>query len=386
MGLFRRKSSQYQTFDRQYSSRVNRSFGGRFDWTIAVITVLLICAGLVNLYSAVYGMQAKGSLFANQIRWLAICAFIMIFIYLVNYHVYEAGAFWLYGITVFLLVLTLLVGQTTKGSSRWLGIGSFTFQPSELSKIALVIALARFFTQKPKSDGYKLKELFVPFLLVLAPSVLIIREPDLGTTILHVLVFASMCLFVGVKRKSILTLATLVTASVPTAWFLLMKEYQRERILTLFNPDRDPLGAGYHIRQSLIAVGSGKLFGKGFMNGTQTKLQFLPETHTDFIFSVLAEEWGFIGCVIVLALFFFLIAWAISVSAKSKDRFGSIAAFGLASILFWQVVINVGMVVNLAPVVGVVLPFFSYGRTAAFSMLCVVTLLLNINSRRYMFE
>jgi len=387
MRLWKKKRRpKYPVMGQEFSSRFDRNVGHRFDWGIAVVVLFLVITGIMNLYSAVQGSLTKEALFAAQVRWFIICAGLMFVIYLINYHFYEAASWSIFGFVIFLLVLTLVVGITTKGSARWVGIGAFRFQPSEISKIAMVLVLARFFSQKPRTAGYSLRELGIPFLILLAPTVLILLEPDLGTAILHVLIFGSVCMFVGIKKRSILTLAGALTAVLPLAWFFILKEYQRARILTLFNPDRDPLGTSYHIRQSLIAVGSGKFFGNGYLQGTQSKLEFLPETHTDFVFSVLAEEWGFFGCLIVLGLYFILITWAVSIAAKSKDRFGSIAAFGLASILFWHVFINVGMVLNLMPVVGVVLPFFSYGRTSAFTMLAVVTLLMNISSRRYMFE
>lgn len=384
--LRRRRPAGNHFFNQPFQSRVNRSVGARLDFTMAFVVLLLIVLGMVNLFSAVETSQENSGLFNTQLQWLAICAVAMIFVYIVNYHFFDALAYWFFGASMVTLVLVLLVGQTIKGSTRWLGFGFFTFQPSEVSKIALVFCLARYFSQYPKTDGYSLGDLWIPLGILAVPSALIMLEPDLGTMIVHVLIFASMCLFVGIKRWTLFGMSITGLAAAPLAWFFALHDYQRERVLTLLNPDRDPLGSGYHIRQSLIAIGSGKFFGKGYLQGTQTRLQFLPEQHTDFVFSVLSEEWGFLGGFVVLTLFFVLIIWGMSVAAKSKDQFGSILAFGLTSVLFWHVVINVGMALGLMPVVGVVLPFFSYGRTAAITMLFVVTMLLNISSRRYMFE
>jgi len=384
--LFKRRSYDSNVFDRRYSSRVNRSAGARFDWAMTFIILLLIVFGILNLYSAVHGSVQKEAMFYSQVQWIVICAILMIPLFLINYQFYESSAYWIFGLTCSLLVILFFFGYEAKGASRWISFGGFSFQPSELTKITLVICLSRYFVQKPRSEGYGLGQLGLPLLLTLIPFSLIIIEPDLGTAVLHILIFGSICAFVGIKRRSILLMTGITVVLLPITWFFALKDYQRERIFTLFDPNRDPLGAGYHIRQSLLAIGSGKVFGKGYLQGTHTKLQFLPEQHTDFVFSVLAEEWGFVGGIVVLALFFILIAWGFSVAANSKDHFGSIMAFGLSSILFWHVFINVGMALNIMPVVGVVLPFFSYGRTSIITMMIVVTLLMNINSRRYMFD
>ena len=386
MPLFKRQKYESNVFDRRYSGRINRSAGARFDWAMIFIIALLLVIGVLNLYSAVHGSPQKEAMFYSQVQWIVICLFLMIPLILINYQFYESSAYWIFGITCFLLIVPFFFGYSAKGAHRWVSIAGIGFQPSELTKITLVMCLARYFVQKPSSEGYNLSQLSVPFLFVLAPFVLIIIEPDLGTAMLHMLVFGSICAFVGIKRRSVIFVSVVTVVLLPLTWLFILKDYQRERVLTLIDPNRDPLGAGYHIRQSLLAIGSGKIFGKGYLQGTHTKLQFLPEQHTDFVFSVLAEEWGFVGGIVVLALFFILIAWGFSVAANSKDRFGSIMAFGLSSILFWHVFINVGMVLNIMPVVGVVLPFFSYGRTSVITMMIVVTLLMNISNRRYMFD
>ncbi len=386
MPLFRRRTYESNVFDRRYQGRVNRSAGAGFDWAMTFIITTLIVMGILNLYSAVHGSPVKEAMFYSQVQWIVICAVLMIPLFLINYQFYESSAYWLFGVTCFFLIVPFFFGYAAKGAYRWISIAGLSFQPSELTKITLVMCLSRYFVQKPSSEGYELNKLGAPVLLVLVPFLLIIIEPDLGTAMLHMLVFGSICAFVGIKRRSVLLMTILTVVLLPLTWFFALKDYQRERVLTLIDPERDPLGAGYHIRQSLLAVGSGKIFGKGYLQGTHTKLQFLPEQHTDFVFSVLAEEWGFVGGIVVLALFFIVIAWGFSVAANSKDRFGSIMAFGLSSILFWHVFINVGMALNIMPVVGVILPFFSYGRTSIITMMMVVTLLMNINSRRYMFD
>jgi rod shape determining protein RodA len=215
------------------------------------------------------------------------------------------------------------------------------------------------------------------------PTLLIFRQPDLGTMVLLVLIFTSILLFVGVRFKSWLIMGSGVGAAIPVLWHLL-KPYQRNRLLTFLNPDLDPLKTGYHITQSKIAVGSGTFFGKGFLQGTQSQLHFLPEQHTDFIFSVLAEEWGFMGCFILLFLLLLLISRGLKISNTSKDRAGAILAVGLTAMLFWQTFINVGMVVGILPVVGVPLPLVSYGGTSLVMTLTGVGILMNISMRRFM--
>lgn len=381
-----RKPKGTHFFNQPFQSRVNRSVGARLDFAMAFVILLIIGLGLLNLYSSVESSPSKSGLFTTQVQWYVICCLAMIVVYAINYHFYDAAAYWLYGAAVVLLILVLLVGKTAKGSSRWIELGFFSFQPSELSKIAFVLCLARYFSQYPKTEGYRLGDLAIPFGLLAVPTILMLMQPDLGTAMLHVLIFGSVCVFVGLRLRTLLGLGFSAIAAAPLMWFFGLKDYQRLRVLTLLDPESDPLGSGYHIRQSLIAIGSGRFIGKGYLHGTQTRLQFLPEQHTDFIFSVLSEEWGFLGAAFVLMLFFALIVWGVSVAARSKDNFGSILAFGMVSILFWHVFINVGMALGIMPVVGVVLPFFSYGRTAIFTMLVAVTLLLNINSRRSMFE
>ncbi len=381
-----RKPKGTHFFNQPFQSRVNRSIGSRLDFAMAFVILLIIGLGLLNLYSSVESSVSKSALFTAQVQWFVICGLAMIVVYAINYHFYDAAAYWLYGAAVVLLILVLIVGKTAKGSSRWIEIGFFSFQPSELSKIAFVLCLARYFSQYPKAEGYRLGDLGIPFALLAVPTFLMLLQPDLGTAMLHVLVFGSVLLFVGLRPRTLLGLSVTAIAAAPLMWFFGLKDYQRLRVLTLLDPESDPLGSGYHIRQSLIAIGSGRFLGKGYLHGTQTRLQFLPEQHTDFIFSVLSEEWGFLGAAFVLILFFALIVWGVSVAARSKDNFGSILAFGMVSILFWHVFINVGMALGIMPVVGVVMPFFSYGRTAIFTMLVAVTLLLNVNSRRSMFE
>lgn len=230
-----------------------------------------------------------------------------------------------------------------------------------------------------------MRELFTPFVLAIIPFFLIVKQPDLGTGMIVLLIAGSMTVFVKIERRSLLCIITSCTIAVPLVWFLL-KGYQKRRILTFLDPDRDPLGAGYHVIQSKIAIGSGMISGKGFLKGTQNALAFLPEQHTDFIFSVLAEEWGFIGAFILLCLFLIFIIWGLNIAYRCREPFGTIIAVGVTAMIFWQVFINIAMTMGLMPIVGVTLPFISYGGSSVITTMICVGLLLNISMRRFLAE
>jgi len=283
-----------------------------------------------------------------------------------------------------LLFLVLFVGHSGGGSQRWIDLGFFRLQPSEPAKVAIVLVMAKYFQQDEPRGGYRLRDLWVPFGLVAPLIILTLVQPDLGTAIILGLVFISMVLMGGLRLKSFFYLAGAGLALLPIGWQFL-RPYQRQRVLTFIDPDRDPLGAGYHVIQSQIAIGSGQLFGKGYMRGTQNRLDFLPAQHTDFIFAVFSEEWGFAGCFVLLACYFALIVYGLRLVERAKDRFGALLVFGMLSIIFWHVVINVAMVAGLLPVVGVPLPLFSYGGSALATMMFGVGLMINVSMRRYVF-
>jgi rod shape determining protein RodA len=244
--------------------------------------------------------------------------------------------------------------------------------------------MVKYFQEDEPRGGYRLRDLWVPFALVAPLVFLTLIQPDLGTAIILGMVFMSMILLGGLRLKSFFCLAGAGLACLPIAWQFL-RPYQRERVLTFIDPDRDPLGAGYHVIQSQIAVGSGRLFGKGYLHGTQNRLDFLPAQHTDFIFAVFSEEWGFVGCFILLACYFALIVYGLKVVERAKDRMGALLVFGTLSIIFWHVVINVAMVAGVLPVVGVPLPLFSYGGSALATMMFAIGLMINVSMRRYIF-
>lgn len=365
--------------------QIDRRLLIHFDWTLLGIALAIASIGILNLYSATAKMEMSGTpLYLKQIFWLLIGLTVMVTIAFIEYRSFSDVAYIAYSIALFFLIIVLGYGIITSGAQRWVKIGSLSFQPSEFVKLSLIFALAKFFHRPSERKGYALKHLPFPFLLLFLPMILILKQPDLGTAIILLLVFFSILIFVKIRWSSLLTIALAGGAAMPLLWSFL-KEYQKKRIITFFNPDLDPLGAGYHLIQSKIAVGSGGILGKGFMKGTQSKLGFLPEQQTDFIFSALGEEWGFIGSLFLVGLYFVLILWGLRIAVQAKDRFGAILAFGVVAMLFWHVFINIGMVLGIMPVVGVPLPLLSYGGSFMISTFIGIGLLLNVSMRRYLF-
>lgn len=365
---------------------IDRRLFTNFDWTLCWLVALIAVIGVFNIYSASASYKMIGTpFFIKQIYWISAGLFLSLIVCSIDYHILEDIAYWIYGALLLLLILVLAVGKTSMGATRWIHLGFFSIQPSEPMKIVIIAVFARFFSNRTHYKGIGLRELGYPFLLLAGPLLLIIKQPDLGTAILVLLIVCSMVLYVGVRWTTIVSVILSAIPAIYLGWHNFLHEYQKERILNFLNPDRDPLGSGYHIIQSKIAVGSGGIMGKGFLNGTQSHLRFLPEQHTDFAFSVFAEEWGFIGCMFVLILYLLLILWGLNIAGRCNDRFGSLLAVGVTAMLFWHILINMGMVIGLFPVVGVPLPFFSYGGTSMITSMVGVSILLNISMRRFMF-
>jgi rod shape determining protein RodA len=356
-----------------------------FNWTYLLLILLLAVVGIANMYSATSSWTtAAQPVYLKQLYWLGIGVVIVLFVCLFDYRHLEYLSFPMYGGNLLLLLLVMVVGKTSMGATRWINLGGLNVQPSEIMKIVIIIVLARYFSEKSHLRGFNLKELIVPGLILGVPALMIMKQPDLGTALLVLSIGATMALFAGVQRSTIIFLGLSGVAAAGGGWFLL-RNYQKQRILTFLNPERDPLGAGYHIIQSKIAVGSGGINGLGFMKGTQSQLSFLPERHTDFAFSVFAEEWGLIGCLVLLALYCLIVLWGLHIALKSNDRFGMYIAVGVSAMLFWHIIVNLGMVIGLLPVVGVPLPLFSYGGTSMITTMTGVGLLLNVSMRRFMF-
>jgi rod shape determining protein RodA len=363
--------------------KIDRRLIFNFDWMLLLLVLLIVCVGIVNLYSAGYGIS--GEPYLKQIRWVFLGLFVMFLTFAFDYRWIARYGYWVHGLALMLLIAVFVVGAVTKGSQRWITLGGFSIQPSELVKITLILALAKYFNDHRLEGKYGIRELVVPFLIVLAPFVLVLKQPDLGTALMLMILFGSMVLFVGIRWKTLLSLCATVLLIIPLGWNFLA-EYQQERVLTFIDPERDPLGSGYHIIQSIIAIGSGGIFGKGFMRGTQSQLKFLPEQQTDFVFSVFAEEWGFLGVLLVLVLFLVLILWGLKIAQHSRDYLGTLIAYGVTMMIFWGVFINVAMVLGILPVVGIPLPFISYGGSSMVKMMVATGLLMNVSMRRYVLQ
>jgi rod shape determining protein RodA len=367
---------------------IDRRLIHNFDWGLLLIVVLLGAVGLTTVYSAVTAdppPAAQRVLFYKQMIWFALGWVVMTASFSFSYRVLERWAHPIYIACVLLLLGVVVFGKLAGGSRRWLALGPLHLQPSELIKIAIVLVLAKYFSKGSDLRGAGLRELVRPMLMTALPCGLIVIQPDLGTAGLVALIAMTIALFVKVERRTLLLLAASAAAVIPFVWSLL-KEYQKQRILTFLNPDQDPLGSGYHIIQSKIAIGSGMIYGKGYLQGTQNALSFLPEEHTDFIFSVLAEEWGAVGSILVLLLFMALILRGLSIAHRCREPFGTILAVGITALLAWQVMINVGMTMGLMPVVGVPLPLISYGGSSTLTVSICIGVLMNIRMRRFLVE
>ncbi|ADI84912.1 rod shape-determining protein RodA [Geobacter sulfurreducens] len=365
---------------------IDRRLITNFDWMLLGLVLLICAVGVVNIYSASSSYVLSGTpYYLKQMSWVLVGLAIMLLVCSIDYHLLEDVAYWFYGILFLLLLVVLAFGKTSMGATRWLHLGFISVQPSEPMKIIGIITMARILANIPVSGGLGLRELAFPALMIGAPAILIMKQPDLGTAILVILIAGSMLAFVGIRLSALAAVCIATVPAVWLGWHYYLRDYQKNRVLNFLDPERDPLGTGYHIIQSKIAVGSGGLFGKGFLQGTQSQLRFLPEQHTDFAFSVFAEEWGFVGSLVVLLLYAVLILWGLQIARRCNDRFGSLVAVGVTAMLFWHIIINIGMVIGLFPVVGVPLPLFSYGGTSMITSMTGIGILLNISMRRFMF-
>ncbi|MDP1853559.1 MAG: rod shape-determining protein RodA [Candidatus Omnitrophota bacterium] len=358
-----------------------------------VITFAIILIGLLTIYSASYhdGPPKDKNVFLRQLIWVVfgIAAF-FVFANL-NYRRFYDLSFVLYGLSISLLLLVLIFGKIRLGAQRWLELGGFNFQPSELAKFSLILFLSRYLSHKDISSvklsvrdfGY-FRSMVVPAVLAAIPAILVLEQPDLGTAVIFLLTFFSLIFISGVKKRYIFSLLAAGIFALPVFWRLL-RDYQKERLLVFLNPNIDPLGAGYTVIQSKIAVGSGQLFGRGWLSGTQNTLNFLPERHTDFIFSCVAESSGFLGAFILLFLFYLLLRECMNIAYLTKDPFGRLVATGVAVMLSLQALINISMTIGLLPVVGIPLPLVSYGGTSMLVSCAGIGIIANISKRRMVF-
>jgi rod shape determining protein RodA len=381
---------------------IDRRLVAHFDWGLLIATLLIPCLGVIVLYSAGFDPDSRTRLFSwlpeylnstvviKQVVFLGAGLIVMLVAMSLPPSFLARLSVAMYIFCVMLLVAVLLAGVVVNGSRRWLSFGGFNLQPAEPMKFALILFLARYLSRKPPDrSGYGLVQLIAPVLIMLLPMALIMKQPDLGTAMVVGGIGTIMILFMGVRPKPILillvSLAVLIVPFWKVAWNKL-HDYQQKRIITLINPETDPLGSGYHIIQSKIAVGSGGLLGKGYMKGTQSQLEFLPEHTTDFIFSVLSEEWGFIGSALVIVAYMILIYRLLRVVARGKDLFQSLVVVGVCAQIFLHSTINIGMVVGLFPVVGIPLPLFSYGGSSVISTMFGIGIVMGVSIRRFVFS
>jgi rod shape determining protein RodA len=362
-------------------------------WALVALIFGIALIGVTTVFSATYTSKGPSPLFYKQLVWVGIGITIMIFSIIPDYHTVGRFAYVLYAISLVMLVLVMVMGRTGMGAQRWLAIGPFAFQPSELAKLSVTLALARYFAEDPKRGGYGLRDLAVPAAMVLVPVLLVLKQPDLGTAMMLLLTSALIVILAGIRLRAVL-IVLLIGATIASSVFLVppvrhkiwnkLKPYQQNRIKAFVDPSSDPLGSGYHANQSKIAVGSGKITGKGFRKGTQSQMAFLPERHTDFIFAVISEEGGFIGSALLLLLYLVLLLTGVDTAKNAKDRLGVFMAGGIVSMISIYVFINAGMAVGIVPVVGVPLPLVSYGGTSIITTFLAIGLLLNIQTRRFM--
>jgi rod shape determining protein RodA len=359
---------------------IDRRLLQNVDWVLLGATVSLVALSVITLSSLHVG-RAGGTVALRQLTWFGIGMVGLLAVASIDYKrmVRAAPALYLAGIVG--LVLVFLIGRTVSGARRWILIGPLSVQPSELFKFCFVLMMAWFLTSRWAQPVGKIT-LALAAPLVLVPAVLILKQPDLGTTLLLVPVLVALLVGAGMRLRLLGGLGLAALSAMPLAWFAL-KDYQRERILVFLDPFRDPLGSAYNVIQAKIAIGSGQFLGKGVAGATQSQLAFLPERHTDFIFAVFAETWGFVGCLVLLTCYTLLLLRGFDIAASAREPVGRLVALGVTALFATQVIVNVGMVTGLLPVVGIPLPLMSYGGTSMLLSLMTLGLLLSVRMRQF---
>ncbi|MBZ0157107.1 MAG: rod shape-determining protein RodA [Alphaproteobacteria bacterium] len=365
--------------------QINRRLSKNFDWITLILITSLSLIGIMTIYSATrpLGGGEHSDFYLRQILWLNIsivALFIMVFF---DYKWLYRFSYPLYALGLLLLVIVLFAGKTSMGAQRWIHLGFFSFQPSEFFRMLFIMGFSAYLTNgNPIQNGMSAKAIV---LFALFPLALLIKQPDLGTAILLFSLFVTLTVVKGISRKIITIVLVIGLISVPFVGHIFwegLKDYQKNRLIAFMDPDVDPAGIGYHINQSKISIGSGGVAGKGYLKGTQGPLRFLPEKHTDFIFAVFAEEWGFLGCAVLLCIYALLFLRGLDTAYKAKDEFGRLVAIGVTAMFFVYFCVNIGMTLGMMPVVGVPLPFVSYGGTALLSNYIAAGILMNIRTRR----
>jgi len=363
------------------------------NFIVLIIAILIASIGILSIYSSTYQKESKlwQVIYKRQILWVFLGLVLFLLISNSNYRWLWDWTYLLYSLVLIFLSLVFILGVVRLGAQRWLRIAWFNFQPSEFAKLIIVIFLSRYFSRKSVSDislssrrfGL-LQGLVLPFIFVAIPMGLIVEQPDLGSGMMILVLFVAFLCLTQVKPRYIFIFLMIVILLSPFLWHLL-RDYQKERLLVFLNPNIDPLGAGYTVIQSKIAIGSGGFFGKGWLAGTQSQLHFLPESHTDFIFATFAEEWGLFGSAVLLFLYYLLIRQGVLIAQRTHDYFGKLLAFGISLMLGIQIFINIAMNLGLAPIVGLPLPLMSYGGSSVFVTFISLGILVNIDRKRAVF-
>jgi rod shape determining protein RodA len=346
-----------------------------FDWLIFASVIILVVLGVAVIYSTSYNDPANKNLALYQGIYALIGFAVAFLLASIDYRAIKSYYLILYLIGIALLLIVLVLGKTVYGATRWINLGFFQLQPSEIFKLILILFLAKFLSDQ--TYELNIKRIILIIFLIFIPAVLILLEPDLGTTLVLVVIMIGMIIVAGARKIYLFGLGILTIIALPLSWFL-MRDYQKQRILTFFNPASDPFGAGYNVLQSIIAVGSGGILGRGLGQGSQSQLNFLPIKHTDFIFAVFAEELGFIGAIILLLLFVILLLRIIRAAKIASDNFGMLIAVGISMMFIFQILVNIGMNIGIMPVTGIPLPFVSYGGTSLIVNLAAMGILFSI--------
>jgi len=363
---------------------VERRHLKNFDFTLLFVTLAIIAYGCAMIYSAERGGRDGAGFVERQILWAIFGLISAGAIASIDHSIYQRYVGKIYIVNLLMLMAVLVVGDSSKGAQRWIGYGAFRIQPSEFAKVILVVALAMFLVKR--RENIRSFKTFVHSLLYLGiPLLLIFKQPDLGTSLVLLSVWISMVFIMGTDIKNILLFCAVGLVLGLVVWNTpgIMKDYQKQRVITFINPAADPLGSGYHVTQSRIAIGSGQMFGKGFLKGTQRGLSFIPEQHTDFIFTVVGEEMGFAGAVMLVLLYFGLIWRGLCIMAATEDTTGRAIAAGIVGMFLFHIFVNMGMTLGIMPVTGVPLPLFSYGGSSLMANMMAIGLLEGISMRRH---
>jgi rod shape determining protein RodA len=363
---------------------IDRKLVKNIDFVLLLAVIALIGISVTVISSATHVPDTGNySYIQRQLVWFVLSLFTMFAVIMVDYNTVGSFAYMFYAGSILFLLLVKIpgIGVVRNGARSWIDLGVSSIQPSEFAKLGIIISFAKLLENR-KDKLRSIKELIIPAAFVGLPIVLVLTEPDLGGALVFVAIFIGMIFVAGISYKLVAWGAALAVAAVPAAWLWVLEAHQKNRILAFLNPDLDPLGIGYHVIQSKIAVGSGRLLGKGLYNGTQNKLNFLPYQHTDFIFSVLGEELGFVGALVVILLLFLVLFRILDTARSAKDEYGALLSIGVLSMLTFQVFENIGMTIGLMPVTGITLPFMSYGGSSLLVNMIAIGIVINVGMRK----